>query len=372
MVRELIALAADKHPRVRQAALEAIGEGAGADAATIRADAERLIDVDMDVRETAKRVLRRLACRGGISLAVLDRMLASASRPQKYAIVEILDTLAESNPKVVTTIRRLTEDEDWRIRAAAFELIARRGACSLRGLASLFCGALRDEHSNVRQTAARAIATLHLADEIHTAMEPLLDDPDAEIRRLAVSALGEIALCSPGMELLLTLAGCYADEDWQVREAALDTFRKLGRSAESLSALVTALDHRNRFLRDAAARLAGRLEWTDEAMKGRLKALLISDADPRTRQASFASLCKLTGDGERVPLVIQALKDHDALVRGEALSWLRLNPVKDRKLRRLIRRIAKEDHREELKIKAAELLAVKNRRSSSHRNSQHS
>lgn len=360
VLRDLVKTAADRDPRARRSALLTLGECVDGGAVATHAVAERLIDIDHDVREAAREALRRLAHRDSIALAVLDRMLVSAPRPLKYAIVESLDALAECDLRAVTTAGRLLDDEDWRIRSAALELISRHGADLRLELPSLFCRALRDEHPKVRETAARAISAHRLVDDIHLATEPLLDDPDAEIRRIATKVLGEIALWTPTSELLLTLIGCHSDEDWQIRESALDTFRKLGRSEQSTVALAMALDSHVSRLREAAARLAGRLQLNDDRLAKRLSVMVQCDHDPNVRRAALAGLCQMQRPQDALSqALLAALQDPDPSVRADAISLAGSAQFRDRKIKRLLKQIARSDEIAGLNQRAAELLSAK-------------
>lgn len=168
--------------------------------------------------------------------------------------------------------------------------------------------ALDAEHAAVR---AEAVAMLGWLKDPR-ALPPLAGiattDTAADVRRLAVGAIGFAA--PDDASTIHALFVALRDHEWQVREEAATTLGKL-RVATAREPLVAALDDDYWQVRLRAARALGQLR---DAAAAPAVAALLSHAISNLRKEAALALGELR-DPATLPALTRALEDHDPEVR---------------------------------------------------------
>lgn len=214
-VAGLNAAAADPHPRVRRAVLEALlslrRPGAAAGLISLLGDAER--------------DNRRDAIRGLVEMHGLSQLPGSGTRAVNWLLRQehefVLDPLRPVSGEVVAAIvERLTDDERS-VRETAVEALGALRAGAGAETAGGGAGDGTDAGTDADTGAAPGVA--------ETAISALADaariDSEAEVRREAVRALGEIATPAAGEALLTFLP------DREAGDSRAEAVRALGRMA---------------------------------------------------------------------------------------------------------------------------------------------
>jgi HEAT repeat protein/beta-lactamase regulating signal transducer with metallopeptidase domain len=188
------------------------------------------------------------------------------------------------------------------------EAVFALGQLRAAGSARAIAAALQDAEAEVRQQAAFALGQLRNEGSVN-ALIGALEDKDPEVRQQVVFALGQIR--APGSAKALGAA--LSDASAKVRQQAAFALGQL-REPGSAGALAGALKDADADVRQQAAFALGQLREPGSAgaLAGALKD---SDADVR-QQAAFA-LGQLRHAGT-VGALAGALKDSDAEVRQQA------------------------------------------------------
>ncbi len=257
----------DRQPRLREAAIEALGGIGGAESMSALSGA--LSDDRSNVRQAAAAALGRAG--GNDAVAALTGALSHKDPGTRRAAAIALGSLPPED--AVGGLRMAAADRDRTVREAAIKsLVALASPAAVGALCQVLLGADRD----ARPAAAAALrgfawsptdgpqrivhAVLNgryseAAREGEAAVEPLtaaLADREAATRRGAAEALGQIA----DPRAAAALSPLLGDQDAGVREAAVRALVALGPPA--YEQLVRALDERDGVAREAATRaLAG-------------------------------------------------------------------------------------------------------------------
>jgi HEAT repeat protein/beta-lactamase regulating signal transducer with metallopeptidase domain len=189
------------------------------------------------------------------------------------------------------------------------EAVFALGQLRAAGTARAIAAALQDSDAEVRQQAAFALGQLRSEGSVN-ALIGALEDKDAEVRQQAVFALGQIRSASASK----ALTGALADASAEVRQQAAFALGQL-RDPGSAAALAAALKDSDADVRQQAAFALGQLRVPASAgaLTGALK-----DADADVRQQAVFALGQLRST-DAVPALLDALKtDKDADIRGQA------------------------------------------------------
>jgi HEAT repeat protein/beta-lactamase regulating signal transducer with metallopeptidase domain len=176
-------------------------------------------------------------------------------------------------------------------------------------LVSALAGALRDSDGEVRREAVSALGQIRAASAAG-ALAQALTDSDDEVRAKAAFALGELRSSAAVEPLGKALT---ADADPEVRQQAAFALGQI-RAQASVAPLVTALGDKEAEVRQQAAFALGQIRAA-EGVEGLTAALRDSSAEVR-QQAVFA-LGQIR-DRRAVPGLGTALQDKDAEVRQQA------------------------------------------------------
>src|SRR6266702_84885 len=190
---------------------------------------------------------------------------------------------------------------------------ALRGLRELRYAAALepALAALAASEDVVRLEAVGVLGWLKSPRALGALTAIAADDPNADVRRAAIGALGVEAAATE--QTIVALLGALRYTSWHVREEAAATLGKL-RAPGARDSLMTALDDDYWQVRLQAVRALGKLR---DATTGAAIAVLLTHAISNLRKEAALSLGEL-GDTASVPALQAAAADPDPEVRKAA------------------------------------------------------
>ena len=211
----LTALLADPNKSVRQAALEGLGR----------------MQIPVDV--------------GAICGLLRD--------PDLTVQAKAIETIAQiSDPRVVHHLLDILQDESEYVRRAAVEVLNQVG--NTDAIKDLL-GALRDRDWWVRVRAADALGSIG-GPKVVEAVLALVKDRDEFIRRCAIEILNTTRGQAGGERTVASLVGALDDEDWWVRERAIDALARIG-DRRAVPALLQLMERDTKAAPVAIRALAG-------------------------------------------------------------------------------------------------------------------
>ncbi|MPW18013.1 HEAT repeat domain-containing protein [Paraburkholderia sp. CNPSo 3157] len=222
---------------------------------------------------------------------------------------------AWEEPAIVEALCHALIDADREVREAAASSLS-----ALKDVASgaVLCAWIDRPEPFVKAAVLRALRELRVADAFAPALRalaPLADiaarDPDAEIRRAAIGALGFAQADDSVMPVALLQA--LHDPVWQVREEAATTLGKL-RAQSARDALIAALDDDYWQVRLRAARALGQL---GDRVAARQLVSLLSHTISNLRKEAALALGELR-DPSTAAALREASGDADPDVRKAA------------------------------------------------------
>lgn len=235
--------------------------------------------------------------------------LASPDDEVRHAAVQGLRT---SGPEGLPSLIGALGDASWRVRKAALDLVLLAPAAE--SLPLLIEGLCDEANAGRRNSSMEAL--VRLGPVAVPALAPLLSDPDHDLRKFVVDALGNIE--DPAVPALLRTA---LDDPEENVSAAAAEFVGRRRDTAAVPALLRRLGDRGGWLTFACLRALG--EIGDPAAAPAVSALL---REPGLRKAALEALGTV-GDDQAVPHLLEALFSRDrGLRRIAALAVHRLRP----------------------------------------------
>lgn len=261
----LIRLLSHEHPEVRQAAVEALGEKGGREAAD--AIAILLSDKNGNVRKSAA------LCLGQLGREEFSEQLAPL----------LSDIYAD-------------------VRQAAATALASVGGAALLGQLS---GFLRSPIIELRQSSVVALS--NLSRDIDFLIAEALQNQDVSTRRIAAGVMLDRA----NTDLAPYAVGALVDEDAQVRRLAVETLGKLA-YAPGFAVLIAALADTDLWVRFAAVTAVGQVAAANHLLRGvalgRL-ASLVDDGDDYLKIAVLRAMGSFAD--RRATLTMRRLLSND-------------------------------------------------------------
>jgi HEAT repeat protein len=267
-VPALLGALRDRHARLRECAIEALGGVGGAD--SVQALGAALHDDRSNVRQAAAPALARAG--GAASVAPLRAGLSHKDPATRRSVALALGSIPDES--AADALRAALADRDRGVRDAAVQSLVAQASPAA---AAALCAAALDGNRDLRAAATgglkgfdwapadapqRAIHAVlrgryaEAAREGDAAVAPLvaaLSDRDPGARAGAAAALGGLK----DERTIEALAALLADPDAAVRDAAVDALTRTGTAASVH--LARALDDRGGPARPAAARVIGAL-----------------------------------------------------------------------------------------------------------------
>jgi HEAT repeat protein len=329
--KKLAECLANRHKRIHQAAVQALGE-LGAAAATpevLTALLHAMGNPVADVRWAAAWALGQL---GAATPEVLTALLHALG--DSYAGVRFMAVLAllrAAAPEALTALLHILADPDAEVRGLAAMTLGQLGAAAATPeVLTALLHALGDSDAEVRREAAMALGQLGAATpEVLTALLHALGNPDTNMRQGAAMALGQLGAAAATPEVLTALLHTLGNPVAEVRWAAAMALGQLGAAAatpEVLTALLDALAMPDANMRQAAAMALGQLGAATappEVLTALLHALDDSDAEVRWVAAwALGQLGAAAATPEVLTALLDALGDSVADVRRAVASGL--------------------------------------------------
>ncbi len=285
-VRQWADRLADEDVRVRWHAAYALGQ-IGPEAARAVEPLKKVLQERPEneyVRGAAAWALGRIAVRRDTIVPLLGETLGSGHLSVRRNSSRALGSLGSAAKPATVGLIGLLDDDDATVRVHAAEALWRidrharaipalvqmtrwpRGPGPYQAVAALgrigsptdaaisaLVAALRHADADVRRAAVRALGQLGPA--AISALEQTLAGPDHEVRRRAVEALGQI-----GPEALPSLIESLRNESPPARRAAARALGRLGAKAKAAEpALIVAVNDADPHVQEAAARALGRI-----------------------------------------------------------------------------------------------------------------
>jgi HEAT repeat protein len=239
----------------------------------------------------------------------LAARLASADEETRHAAVQ---ALRGGGAAALEQLAAAIGDASWRVRKAALELLLEAPADAIL---PLLVAGLRDEGNAGRRNSAME-ALVRLGPAAVPALAPLVGDPDPDLRKFVVDALGNIE--DAAVPALLRAA--LEDADENVSAAAAE-FLGRRRDAAAVPALLRRLGEGGGWLTFGCLRALG--EIGDPAAAPAITALL---GEPGLRKAALEALGRV-GGGPAAQHLLDALFSRDrGLRRVAALALHALAP----------------------------------------------
>jgi HEAT repeat protein/beta-lactamase regulating signal transducer with metallopeptidase domain len=237
------------------------------------------------------------------------------------------EALARVGATAVPTYTEILHDRNARLRARMAGVLGRMGREAEQALPTLV-DCLRDPEKEVRRSAAVGVGRVGKRNPAaRAALIGCTKDQDPEVRRYAVIGLerlgGATDLISPVLVPMLR------DPEPQVRLTAADGLCRLdNQNKEAMTVLADGVrepDHRSREL--AAAVLLNLGQKAERAIPSLLQSL--AEKDPVVRSLAATTLGAVGSANRKavLPALEQSLKDHESVVRREALAAIvRITP----------------------------------------------
>ncbi len=264
-VPAILAALPDRHARLREGAIEALGAIGGADA--VAALTASLCDERSSVRRAAAAALVRTS--GAGALSALEPVLIHKDPTTRRSVVESLGSLKDGAS--LPALQRALGDRDRSVREAA---VGSLSAIASSGAVDALIGGLRSGDRELKATVSAALRSFEwtprtdLQDAVHgwlhghledlhgdASFEVLvmaLSDRDPSARRAAAEALGRRA----DPRAAGAVAALLRDPDAPVRESAAEALALMGPSVADV--LAESLEDHAPTVRSAAERvLAG-------------------------------------------------------------------------------------------------------------------
>jgi HEAT repeat protein len=331
--QELLSEAVHHDVPVRRKAMRGLGKHRD-DADAIQALAKGLGDEDVAVQLSAQAAMSKVAEIGDERSvqACLELVSSSCEWTRIAALSTLADISGESGHptrgtpldiKVDAAVRGRLEDDDWGVRRAAMDTMAKRAPQNDEETLAAAKKLLEDQMGTVRESAIKAIAGLvpRGSKDAMDWIAPRLDDWHESVRRAAVIAVAKIAEKGDQHAIELETSSC-DDRSWIVRKAATDSLAKTATLND-----LPALRKLSRMLEDfdPLPRMAAIYGIAELCGVGHRKAIRLAEArlehrDPGTRQACVQLLEKVaTNDMPEIMKKVKArMDDEDEHVRDSA------------------------------------------------------
>ncbi|MBF0465235.1 MAG: HEAT repeat domain-containing protein [Nitrospirae bacterium] len=186
--------------------------------------ANDLLDVEMEIKILAATELGKMGIKAAVAV-----LLEAVAFDNPYLNVEIINSLINIGaPQALNLCKEMANGANQRLRI-----------CSLRGLYKMgsdeeiipyFLNALKDEHPEVRRSAATFLGWKNIQDSVPGLIQSL-QDKDETVRNAAVSALSNIRDTSSVLPLIRALS----DDNMEIKQKALETIRVVTNSDVSFN-----------------------------------------------------------------------------------------------------------------------------------------
>lgn len=276
------------------------------DTRSIKPLSQALLDYDVRVRTRAAEALKKMK---SDSIGSLIKDIDADNLHTRQAAAWVLGHFKDKRA-VEPLCRIISDDFDWRVRAAAAEALGRIGDASAR---TALVDALRDKQRDVQQAAVEALD--RLGDSAIDLVTELLKDNRIDICLLAVKTLGYIGDTYAVKPLMDALR-----KSITFGPPTIEALIRIGPPA--VDPLIDLLGDRHTHIRHAAVKALGEIRDPRAAMP---LTRVLKDSDKLIRQITAEALGKI-GDGSVAEAMVGALDDDDSdMVNAVAQTLQKLN-----------------------------------------------
>ena len=263
--------------------------------------ANDLLDNDIEIKVLAAAELGKIGNEAAVPI-----LMEAAKFDNPDLISEIINSLIMlGDSQAIDLFKEKAADAHYRVRIGCL-----RGLYKLaedKDAMPVLTGALRDEHQEVRRTAATFIGWKDYSDAVPALVQCLKDD-DARVRKAAVSAVANIKDESSVLPLINVLK----DKDIEIREKALEAVKVI--SGEEISFDVHASGSE---LKGAISNL--RDWWQKDRLSKAEIAEEIDEAEAGEEVEEVAAGTETAGEAEEVSADAEVAGEaEEAEVEGEA------------------------------------------------------
>ena len=287
-------------------------------------------DALMTLLEDQHKAVRQAALEGlaGIGMAVDVGGICKSLRDPDLAVqTKAIETIVKINdPRAVHHLLDILQDESEYVRRAAVEVLNQVGNSSaIKDLLQ----ALRDRDWWVRVRAADALGTIG-GPRVVEAVLSLMKDKDEFVRRCVIEILNSNRARAGNEGVFQSLVDALDDDDWWVRERAIDALANMG-DLRAVPALLRVMEKDSKAAPVAIRALAS---LGDPRAVGPVLTALRS-RDKAIKAEAFRALATLT-DGMHAEMTYRALTEELSALTGE------LRDLAERTLRTLSARFGSQ------------------------------
>ncbi|OLT61916.1 sister chromatid cohesion protein PDS5 [Moorena bouillonii] len=293
----------------------------GADSDLVEEILERLVELEVSSEERVGKRVREQVFQIICSLyetdfegQALEMLKEQSDLINEIRLLKYRYDLGDKDQVVTTSLARL-KDENSDVREMAARALGNL-VNSSETVVNALLARFQDENSDVRRQAAYGLGRLGKSSEpVVNALLARLQDENYVVRGTAADALGSLGNSSETVvnAILVRLM----DKHFEVRRNAVSALGNLGNSSETVvKALIVRLMDENSDVRSKAALALGELGSSSETLVSALLAQLM-DEDSDVRWRAAYALGKLGNSSETVVSALLAqLMDEDSDVRG--------------------------------------------------------
>ncbi|GAM53681.1 hypothetical protein EBME_2144 [bacterium endosymbiont of Mortierella elongata FMR23-6] len=261
-ISALVAALQDEDWLVRSAAVNALGAQKMLSDSAASSLITALQDDHKNVRSAVAKALGKQKILSVAAILALITALQDEYKDVREAATNALGAQKMLSDTAVSALITALQHQDKVVRAVAAWALGRQQTLSDLTILSL-TAALQDEYEYVRRAAADALGTQKmLSDAVVSALVAALQDEDWLVRSAAVNALGTQKMLSDSTVSFLFAA--LNDKDDDVRSDAAMALADQKTLSDEL--LIVALQHENKYIRYATARILGKREMLSDTV----------------------------------------------------------------------------------------------------------
>ncbi len=235
----------------------------------------------------------------------LEKLLNHSNVEIRRQAVKDIRKSGKDMPVVISYLIKAVEDEDWRVRKTAVEVLL-----DIRGdevIEAVIKNMYSEDNANARNSAIEILTAL--GSEATDHLVEVYTDAAPDVKKFIIDILGD----SGDMKAVPLLLRALEDEDDNVRTAAVDYLGNIQGNPSVLNALIDILKSGDMWVAYTAAAALGRI--------GDMEAVdaLVSMLSRKELKKPIIKALGLIAKPDTLPLIIPFLKDKSSAVREEAV-----------------------------------------------------
>ena len=328
--------------QLRRAAIIGIDICNGFNAHNLELLCQRLGDQDSNVRATAQKTLIRICSQDEQMMrASFESLKRTKALSLQRSVIEILCAVGASNSRSSSIINTLLSDPNWQIRQATAQVLGDMETVTEPAIKAL-CSRIADPDVRVRKTVLITLKKFSENPALISGLAGMLDSEDWQARQSAIAAFSELNIKDRSVIELVALR--IADQDWRVREAALEFLSRVRNEEVIVDVLKSLLGNEDLQVRQEAVRLVIQFGIKNQAIISALCERLNIDGESEIREVAAFALGQMDIQDDTIIKTLYArLLDHDGRVRAKAAEALGLLHPSDPRITKALTRMAASD-----------------------------